>query len=66
MKDNISINQKKILKENEIEVIKRTKDNYTHEVVQDKYIEEITTWKTSKKKLGHYYLYNILSCGIDI
>ena len=62
MKDKIQI--KKILKENEIELIRRTKDNYTHEVVQDINIEEITTWKTSEKKLGHYYLYNILSLGI--
>ena len=62
MKDNIQI--KKVLKENEIELIRRTKDNYTHEVVQDINIKEITTWKTSEKKLGHYYLYNILSLGI--
>ena len=55
---------KKVLKENEIELVRRTKDNYTHDVIQDLYIEEITTWKTSKKKLGNYYLYNILSCGI--
>ncbi len=64
MKGKISVKPKKSLKENEIELIKRTKDNYTHEVIHDKFIEEITTWKTSKKKLGHYYLYNILTCGI--
>ena len=62
MKDNIQA--KKVLKENEIELIRRTKDNYTHEVIQDTNIEEITTWKISEKKLGHYYLYNILSLGI--
>ena len=62
MNDNIPI--KKVLKENEIELIRRTKDNYTHEVIQDMYIKEITTWKTSEKKLGNYYLYNILSLGI--
>ena len=62
MKLNTSI--KKVLKENEIELIRRTKENYTHEALQDANIEEITTWKTSEKKLGHYYLYVILSCGI--
>ena len=54
MKLNTSI--KKVLKENEIELIRRTKENYTHEALQDANIEEITTWKTSEKKLGHYYL----------
>ena len=51
MKGKISVKPKKSLKENEIELIKRTKDNYTHEVIHDKFIEEITTWKTSKKKI---------------
>ena len=60
----ISIKPKKILKENEIELIRRTKDNYTHNVFEDLIIEEITTWKTSQKKIGNYYLYNILSFGI--
>lgn len=63
MKD-ISIRPKKILKENEIELIRRTKDNYTHNVFEDLIIEEITTWKASQKKIGNYYLYNILSLGI--
>ena len=61
---NISIKQKKKLKENEIELIRRTKDNYTHNVFEDLIIEEITAWKTSQKKLRNYYLYNILSFGI--
>ena len=64
MKGNIPVKGRKVLKGNEVELIRRTKDNYTHEVFQDKYIKEITTWKTSEKKLSHYYLYNILSCGI--
>lgn len=63
MKD-ISIKPKKKLKENEIELIRRTKNNYTHNVFEDLIIEEITTWKSSQKKLGNYYLYNILSLGI--
>ena len=60
----ISIKTKKILKENEIEIIRRTKDNYTHDVIEDLIIEEITAWKASQKKLGNYYLYTILSLGI--
>ena len=60
----ISIRTKKILKENEIEIIRRTKDNYTHDVIEDLIIEEITAWKASQKKLGNYYLYTILSLGI--
>ena len=63
MKD-ITRKPKKILKENEIELIRRTKNNYTHNVFEDLIIEEITTWKASEKKLGNYYLYNILSFGI--
>ena len=64
MKENLSIKTKKIYKENEIELLRRTKFNYTHKVLEDHNIEEITTWKTSEKKVCHYYLYIILSCGI--
>ena len=64
MKDHIFLKAKRTLKENEIEILRRTKENYTHEVIQDKIIVEITSWKTSEKKLGKYYFYNILTCGI--
>ena len=55
---------RKPLKENEIELVRRTKENYTHEVLEDHAIQEITLWKISQKKIIRYYICNILSFGI--
>ena len=65
MKDNtIKVKQKKPLKENELSLVRRTKENYTHQVLEDHNIEEITIWKISQKKIICYYIINILSFGI--
>ena len=53
-----------IKNENEVELYRRTKENYTHEVLKDRNIKEITTWKRTKTKLCYCIFYNILTCGI--
>ena len=53
-----------IKNENEIELIRRTKQNYTHESLRDKNIKEITSWKRTKKKVCYYFFCNIFTCGI--
>ena len=55
---------KKPLKENEIELIRRTKENYTHLAIEDHNIKEITLWKVSHNKMIRYYICNIFSFGI--
>ena len=64
MKEGIKVKNKKTLKKNEIELIRRTKANYTHEVLEDHNIQEITLWKISQKKIIQFYFYNIFSLGI--
>ena len=64
MKDHLEIKKNNILKENEIEFIRRTKENYTHDVLEDQIIEEITSWKRSQVKYCQFILYSILSCGL--
>ena len=64
MKESIKVKLKKVLKENEIELIRRTKENYTHEVLEDHNIKEITLWKISQNKIIRYYICNIFSLGI--
>ena len=57
-------NSVNIKNENEVELFRRTKENYTHEVIKDRNIKEITTWKRTKTKLCYCIFYNILTCGI--
>ena len=64
MKEGIKVKLKKVLKENEIELVRRTKENYTHEVLEDHNIQEITLWKISQNKIIRYYISNIFSFGI--
>ena len=64
MKESVKVKLKKVLKENEIELIRRTKLNYTHEVLEDHNIQEITLWKISQNKIIRYYISNIFSFGI--
>ena len=64
MKEGIKVKNKKKFKENEIELIRRTKANYTHEVLEDHNIQEITVWKISQKKIICFYFFNIFSIGI--
>ena len=53
-----------IKNENEVKLFRRTKENYTHEVLKDRNIKEITTWKRTKTKICYCIFYNILTCGI--
>ena len=64
MKEGLKVKIKKPLKENEIELIRRTKENYTHVVIEDQNIKEITLWKISRNKMIRYYICNIFSLGI--
>jgi cation-transporting ATPase 13A3/4/5 len=49
---------------NEIKLIQRTIVNNTHEVLEDKRIKSITSWRKSKKKFYKNLIFNILSLGI--
>ena len=64
MKENMKVKVKKSLKENEIDLVRRTKANYTHEVLEEQNIVEITLWKISQNKVIRYYICNILTLGI--
>ena len=64
MKESMKLKIKKPLKENEIELVRRTKENYTHLVLEDYNIKEITLWKISHSKIIRYYICNIFSLGI--
>ena len=48
----------------EINMIKRTIENNTHEVIEDKKIKRITSWRKSENKFKNNLIYNILSFGI--
>ena len=64
MKEGIKVKIKKTLKENEIELVRRNKENYTHEVLEERNIQEITIWKVCPTKKIRYYIFNILSFSI--
>ena len=49
---------------NEIKLIQRTIINNTHEVLEDKRIKSITSWRKSKTKFYQILIFNILSFGI--
>ena len=49
---------------NEIEFIKRTIENNTHEVLADSKIKRITSWRKSFNKFKKNLIFNILSFGI--
>ena len=49
---------------NEIKLIQRTIVNNTHEVLEDKRIKSITSWRKSKTKFYQNLIFNILSFGI--
>ena len=61
MKESIKVKIKKSLKENEIELVRRTKANYTHEVLEDHNIQEITLWKISQNKIiRDYFIHSFI------
>ena len=49
---------------NEINFLRRTLENNTHEVLQDSKLKRITSWRKSKKKFIKNLIYNIFSLGI--
>ena len=49
---------------NEINVFKRTIDNYTHEDISDKKIKQITSYRKSQKKFLSIIIFNILTFGL--
>ena len=49
---------------NEIKLIQRTYANNTHEVLEDKRLKSITSWRKSKAKFYQNLIFNILSFGI--
>ncbi len=49
---------------NTIKIIKRTLDNNTHEVFEDKRLKSITSWRKSKSKFYKTLIFNILTLGI--
>ena len=62
-------NKDDILKEdkkesNEINIIRRTLENNTHEVIEDTKLKRITSWRKSKTKFLNNLIYNILSLGL--
>ena len=49
---------------NEINIMKRTLDNNTHDVLEDTKLKRITSWRKSEVKFKKNLIYNILSFGI--
>ena len=49
---------------NELKLIQRTFVNNTHEVLEDKRLKSITSWRKSKTKFYKNLIFNILSFGI--
>lgn len=48
----------------EIYIVKRTLENNTHEVLEDKKLKSITSWRKSKKKFYKTLFFNIITFGI--
>ena len=49
---------------NEIKILKRNNENNTHEVLEDKKLKSITSWRKSKTKFLKSLIFNILTLGI--
>ena len=49
---------------NEIKILKRNLENNTHEVLEDKKLKTITSWRKSKSKFFKSLIFNILTLGI--
>ena len=67
LNNSIRNNDEKIEKdknEYKINLVKRTLENNTHEVIEDTKFKNITSWRKSEKKFLCNLIYNILSFGI--
>ena len=62
----VNNNEKIKIVNNEIKTkfVKRTLENNTHEVIQDRKIKNISSWRKSEKKFWKHLIFNILSLGI--
>ena len=49
---------------NEINIIRRTLENNTHEVIEDAKLKRVTSWRKSETKFKKSLIFNILSFGI--
>ena len=49
---------------NEINIIRRTLENNTHEVIEDTKLKRVTSWRKSETKFKKSLVFNILSFGI--
>ena len=49
---------------NEINIIRRTLENNTHEVIEDTKLKRVTSWRKSETKFKKSLIFNILSFGI--
>ena len=49
---------------NEINIMRRTLENNTHEVFEDKRLKRITSWRKSNVKFKRSLIFNLLSFGI--
>ena len=61
-KDNMLVYNK--LNTNDIKIFRRTLDNNTQEVLKDKRLKSITSWRKSKSKFYKALIFNILTLGI--
>ena len=49
---------------NEIEIVRRTLENNTHESFEDTKLKKVTSWRRSQEKFFKSLVYNILTCGL--
>ena len=49
---------------NEINIIRRTLENNTHEVIEDTKLKRVTSWRKSEAKFLRNLIFNIFSFGI--
>ena len=65
--NNHKLNVEEIKNDNhefKLNLVKRTIENYTHEVIEDIKLKNITSWRKSEEKFFKNLIYNILSLGI--
>ena len=56
--------EKFVINRDKINIIKRTLENNTHEVLEDKRLKSITSWRKSKSKFNKILIFNIMTFGI--
>ena len=64
LREKADLSENNQLNINDIKIIKRTLDNNTHEVLEDKRLKSVTTWRKSKSKFYKALIFNILTLGL--